>query len=288
MKRILFTGGTGFLGRNLIPHLSEKYEIIAPKRTELDLRDITALENFIKKNSFDVIIHAAIPNIAFNKSDREETLLKDSLLTFMKLHQMEEYYGKLIYFGSGAEFDKSHPIISVTENDFGKNLPQNDYGLAKYIMNEVARKSKKIYNLRIFGCYGPTDANFKLITYAIQCCIKHIPINLRQNCIFDYMSVFDLLPVLEYFIENEPMYHDYNICTGQRAELVEICKFIQEQMNCNKPIHIEMPGFNNEYTAQNVRICEEIPQLRFTSLFEGIKKQIDYEKGAYKNEEESC
>lgn len=286
MKKILFTGGTGFIGRNLLPFLKNTYEVIAPSRDELNLTDPDSIENYFNDHQFDIVIHAAIPNIAFNK-DKSETLLKDSLFAFMKLYQMQERYEKLIYFGSGAEFDKAFPIKSVSEEEFGKRIPNNDYGLAKYIMTSLARKSEKIYNLRIFGCFGPTDADFKLITYAIHCCMDNKPIVLHQDCIFDYMYVLDIYPILKYFIENKPKYHDYNICTGNRTSILEICKYIQQAMNCSTPIQIEKPGFNNEYTGQNLRICQEIPKLKFTPLQEGIKKQIIYEKEAYGNEKKS-
>ena len=286
MKKILFTGGTGFIGRNLLPFLKNIYDVSAPSRNELNLTDPDSIENYFINHKFDVVIHAAIPNIAFNK-DKSETLLKDSLFTFMKLYQQQEKYEKLIYFGSGAEFDKTFPIISISEEEFGKRIPNNDYGLAKYSRTSLERKSEKIYNLRIFGCYGPTDADFKLITYAIHCCMDNKPIVLHQDCIFDYMHVSDIYPVLNYFIENTPKYHDYNICTGNRISILEICKYIQKEMNCNLPIQIEKPGFNNEYTGQNLRICQEIPNLKFTPLQEGIKRQIIYEKEAYGNEKKS-
>ena len=36
-KKILLTGGNGFIGKNILEILSTKYEIIAPKREELEL-----------------------------------------------------------------------------------------------------------------------------------------------------------------------------------------------------------------------------------------------------------
>ena len=42
-KRILFTGGTGFIGRNLLPDLRGKYQVEAPRRQELDLKDSEAV-----------------------------------------------------------------------------------------------------------------------------------------------------------------------------------------------------------------------------------------------------
>lgn len=281
MKRILFTGGTGFLGRNIVPVLSKKYEIYAPSRAELNLRDIDAIERYIKEHSFDVIIHAAIPNIAFNPLDSEATLLRDSLLPFLKLYQMQDDYGKLIYFGSGAEFDKTRPMIKVSEEDFGERVPVSDYGIAKYTMNQLCRVSKKVYNLRIFGTYGPTDC--RLPSYVIRCCLNNEKIELNQNCVFDYMNVFDIIPVLEYFIENETEYHDYNVCSGTQIELLQICEIVQSELKTNVPITIKKSGYNNEYSGDNTRICREMPNMRFTPVQEGIINLIQHEKEVHKS-----
>lgn len=276
MKHILFTGGTGFFGRNLVPVLSEKYDIAAPTRTELDLKNIESVETYIKNHSFDVIIHAAIPNIAFHPSDREETLLRDSLSVFLKLHQMQKDYGKLIYFGSGAEFDKTAPIVKASEDDFGKRVPVSDYGIAKYTMNQLCRTSENIYNLRIFGTYGPTDS--RLPSYVIRCCLDGKSIGLNQNCIFDYMDIFDLIPVLEYVMENEPAFHDYNVCSGTRTELLQICQIVQSQLKTSLPVRVKKAGYNHEYSGDNTRICSEIPGITFTPVQEGLARLIQYEK----------
>lgn len=278
MKKILFTGGSGFLGRNLVPLLRNKYQVYAPTRAELNLKDDEQLIEYIKSHKFDVIIHAAIPNIAFNESDRNESLLENSLHTFAVLEKMQPYYGKMIYFGSGAEFDKSRHISMVTEEDFGMYIPKNEYGLAKYMMNLITEKSDKIYNLRIFGCYGPTDASFKFMTSVIRNCIENQSINLHQDCYFDFMYVADIYGILEYFIENTPKYHSYNMCTGVSLRLSDICKIIQKEMGTELDVTFEREGLNNEYSGNNRRILDEMGGFSFTSIYEGIKQQIQYER----------
>ena len=75
-KRILFTGGTGFIGRNLLPDLRGKYQVEAPSRQELDLKDSEAVKQYVEHGKFDVIIHAAIPNLLSNQEDINGNIVK--------------------------------------------------------------------------------------------------------------------------------------------------------------------------------------------------------------------
>ena len=61
MKKILLTGGSSSVGRNLLESdLPVKYEIHAPCSRELDLTDSKAVRSFFQKNEFDAVIHSAI------------------------------------------------------------------------------------------------------------------------------------------------------------------------------------------------------------------------------------
>jgi hypothetical protein len=46
-----------------------------------------------------------------------------------------------------------------------------------------------------------------------------------------------------------------------------------------KQIIIEKKGWNNEYTACNDRLLNEIGNFQFTSLHDGIVKQIKWQRG---------
>ena len=98
----------------------------------------------------------------------------------------------------------------------------------------------------------------------------------------------DICNVLEWFIENQPKYHSYNMCTGVSLKLSEICKLIQEQMGTDLDVIFEADGLNNEYSANNRRILAEMTGYCFTSIYEGIKKQIKYEKECVSNEKKGC
>lgn len=275
MKKILLTGSSGFVGSNVLPFLEKKYCVYAPKRCDLDVRNTTQVRDFLKKEQFDVIVHLASPSPVRNSQcDKFETLFKDSLKIFMNFYSSQKYFGKMLYSGSGAEFDKRRDIISVTEDEIGEYIPDDDYGFSKYMINGLANSSQNIYNLRIFGCYGPNEYNYKFITHAIHCCMENKPITIRQDCYFDYLYVDDYARYLEYFIENKPNHHAYNVSSGKRIKLSSIAEIIKREMNNPHPIKILSEGMNTEYTASNERIISETNIKNITSIETGVKRLI--------------
>lgn len=284
MKKILLTGGSGFVGKNVLPILEEKYCITAPTRKEIDLRDTRAVSNYIKEGSFDFIIHCANPNpVKSSQFDCIDNMFEDSLRIFMNFYHMQDWCEKILYLGSGAEFDKSKSIQVIEEEDIIRSIPSDIYGCSKYIMNELASRSKNIYNLRLFACYGPYDHESKFITHVIRSCIENHNITIRQNCYFDYLHVYDLARIMTYFIENDMNYHDYNIASGRRISLLDIAKEIKAQMKSNERIVIEKDGWNKEYTASIERLEKECHLMKdFISLEQGIAMQIVHEKENYR------
>lgn len=275
--KVLFTGGSGFVGRNVIPYLRKKYEIIAPTRRELNLLDTEEVEKYIKAGNFDVIIHSANPNPSKNDNDKLDKMIHDSEKCFMNFYRMKDYYKKMYVIGSGAEFDKREHMYNIMEDEFDRSIPEDDYGFAKYIINTIIGKSENIYNLRLFACYGPTDADSKFITHVINSILENKVITIRQECRFDYLHVSDLAKILEYFIQATPKYHDYNISSGKSYLLSEIADMVRSEMKSDMEIKILSPGLNKEYTASNKRLLDEF-KIDFLDLREGIKIQIASEK----------
>ena len=91
------------------------------------------------------------------------------------------------------------------------------------------------------------------------------------------MHVFDLAKILDYFIEHEPKYKDYNLSSGETYLLSEIANIVKDEMKSELDIKILSSGLNNEYTASNERLINEC-KIDFIKLREGIRKQIVSEK----------
>lgn len=275
MKKLLLTGGTGFIGRNILPVLREKYDVAAPTRAELDVYRADSVDAFLAENSVDFLVHCAICTPA-NPLDDGKDVLESVLRSFLNFKKHK--FKKIIYIGSGAEYGKDKDIINATEDDIGKRLPADEYGLAKYALNEIARSSENIINMRIFGCYGQMEPERRFIRHAVDCCLKSKPITIRQDCRFSYVFVTDLARAVLRVLERETSYHDYNICSGT-YKLSELAAIVKKQMNNPLPTIIGAEGFNNEYTAVNTRFKTEFPDFKFTPIEQGIAEQISWQRG---------
>src|SRR5664279_1529240 len=71
MKNILITGGSGFIGRNLREGLSAKFNIYAPRHSELDICNANMLERYVLDNGIEAVIHTAVHVPMINGSEHE-------------------------------------------------------------------------------------------------------------------------------------------------------------------------------------------------------------------------
>lgn len=278
MNQIMFTGGSGLVGSNVVPLLRQKYQILAPTRKELDLMDSAAVEQYVDEHHVDLVFHSANPNPVKNVLDQNNPMLRGSLRCFMNFYRIRHKLKHFYFFGSGAELDKTRDMNLITEEEFDRSIPQDDYGFAKYIMTTLARQSDNVTNLRLFACYGPGDWESKFITHCIRSVVAGQNITIRQDCYFDYLQVFDLVPIISHFIEYGAAHSEYNICTGTRVRLSEIAETVLRLMDSPLSVKILIPGMNKEYTASNARLLGEMDGFRFTTLEDGIKIQIASEK----------
>lgn len=196
---------------------------------------------------------------------------------FYNLIKCSDYLEKIIYFGSGAEFDKRYPIIRVREEEFGVRKPITPYGISKYTKNEIARGSKKIYNLRSFGLFGKYE-DWRIYFISNLCCkaIFGLPLTIRQECTFDYLYIRDMCKIVEWFLENSPQYHDYNVCSGKPILLSDIAKLVRAISGKELPIIIESKGMNLEYTGDNNRLLKEMHDFRLMPLKESIQELYEW------------
>ena len=271
--KILITGGTGFIGRNLKEQLYDNYSIYAPTRTELNLLDEGRVFEYLKQNHFDVIIYTANYDAApkFSKNDPSK-VLENNLKMFFNIARCQDCFKKMIYFGSGAEFGREYWIPKMKEDYFDQHVPVDQYGFSKYIMTNYVQLSSNMYNLRLFGVFGKYDDwRYRFISNACCKAVLNLPIVINQSQAFDFLYIEDLIRIVKWFIDNKPQKQVYNVCSGQSFDFKALAKKILKISGKRLEIIIKNESLGREYSGDNTLLMNELKACIFTPIDDAIK-----------------
>jgi UDP-glucose 4-epimerase len=268
--KVLITGGSGFIGRNLAESLAGLYQVGAPARSELDLLNDAFVRDYLASNRFDVVLHAAT-----GRSNRKTTapdLFKNNCRMFFNLARNRHLFGKMLNLGSGAEFGVRVPRMS--EELFDTYVPADDYGFAKYVAAQFIESLKdNIYNLRLFGVFGKYEAwDVRFISNAICRVLFGLPIVLRQNVRFDYLYIKDLAKLVAWYIEHDSCHKTYNICRGESHEILGLAQSVAEVSGRDPEIRVVRDGLAPEYSGDNARMLQEMNGFTFTPIQKAIRE----------------
>lgn len=275
---ILITGKTGFIGKNLVEAYKNSYNVFAPSHKELDLLIMENIGRYLSENKIDIVIHCANWNNT-KQAASDFDVLSGNLRMFYNLVKYQDLYKKMLYFGSGAEYSKNRALENISETDFGNIIPTDAYGLSKYVMAREALCSSKVYDLCLFGIYGKYEEwHRRFISNAICRSLYNLPITMEQNVKFDYLYITDLIKIVNWFIENTPQFHRYNITTGCSVSLLELAEIIKAQFLGKPDIIIKKDGWKESYSGCNTRMINELKYFSFSDIRENVAQMISYYK----------
>ena len=272
--KILITGASGFVGRNVKEYLEKqgKYEIYAPSSKELDCLDERGVTKYLQQHHFDYIFHFAIYGDSVDKSKEKNKILDYNLRMFLNFYKNANLFSRMYYTGSGAEYDKRYDISSVKEEELGRSIPVDSYGLLKYTIAQMIENSSNIYNLRLFGIFGKYEYYpTKFISNVCCKAIKDLPLTMRQNVYFDYLWIEDFCRMAELFLYHQPRFHTYNVVSGTKVSLKDICEDVLAISKKELPVFVCKDGLANEYTASNRRFLNEFPEFQYTPIKSAIE-----------------
>lgn len=294
-KKILITGGTGFVGRKVVELLlSLGYEVhllgIPPFLEEreflfqyhIDLFDKFALEDFFQKHDFTNLIHLAWC-VGQGCQTSDENL--DWVCTSLNLLKIFKKQGgkRVLFTGSISEYDYSYGYMTEDVTPLNNEFL---YGKSKAALYSLAKEFCKLNGLdfkwaRLFNIYGENERQARLIPSVILSMLKKEDVRVSTCTKYqDYLYVEDIASGILALFESD-VQGAVNICSGEPVKLRHIVEKIAELTSFKgKILYGAIPTYFNEalVVGNNSRLKVEVGFSPKYTLETGLLKTIEWYK----------
>jgi GDP-L-fucose synthase len=166
-KHILITGGTGFLGKNIVPLLESSGAHVTATGRDYDLSVLSEAERLFKLKKYDLIIHAAAFQGAgdFPLRYPADQFMINNLIHTHALHFWKELQPQATFVGIGSTCSYPGNLTVLAEEDYFTGPLHESvetYGLTKCVLQKGIEAYKRQYGLKgttvVFATlYGPHD-----------------------------------------------------------------------------------------------------------------------------------
>ena len=322
MKKIVITGGAGFIGINLVNNLikKKKYKIfvldalkyssnksdikkIKKKITfyKLDITDITKLKKVLNLIEPDIVFHLAAESHVDRSIDEPLNFINTNINgTYNLLQTLNKYYStltkrkkmnfKFIHISTDEVFGELG--LTGKFNEKSNYKPNSPYSASKASSDMLVRSWFKTFKFPSIICncsnnYGPYQHPEKLIPNVILRCMNKMPIEIygKGNNKRDWLYVEDHINALYKVMLNGEIGHIYTIGTGKEYTNIEVISKIINFLKKNRVFLKKFGKFESKLTFVNDRLGHD---FRYSIDSSKIKKKlrwnpvINFDKGLKK------
>ena len=300
-KRILVTGGTGFLGKNVVNKLEESgcEKVFIPHSKDYDLVGMEAVKRLYQDAKPDIVIHLAarVGGIGANMKNPGR-FFYENLMMGVQMMEQGRLFGveKFVAIGTICAYPKFTPV-PFKEKNLWEGYPEETnapYGLAKKMLLVQSQGYRQQYGFNsIFllpvNLYGPGD-NFDLeSSHVIPALIrkaveakdrgdKHILAWGSGKVSREFLYVEDAAESIVLAAERYNKPDPVNLGAGFEISIKELAELICELVGFNGEIEwdITKPDGQPRRCLDTSKAKREFGFVARTDLREGLRRTIEW------------
>ncbi len=301
-KRLLVTGGAGFLGSFLVEKLAKEKGVASenvhvPRSNDCDLRLMSNCKNAVK--NVDIIIHLAarVGGIGFNRK-YPATLFYDNALMGIQLLEAARQEGvqKFVALGTVCAYPKYTPVPFREENLWNGYPEETNapYGIAKKILLVQAQAYRQQYDLNAIyllpvNLYGPRDNFDPESSHVIPALVKKM-VDAKRNgenevtvwgsgkASREFLYVEDAAEGILLATEKYDKPNPVNLGSGQEIRIAELVSLISELTGYQGRIvwDSSKPDGQPRRSLDTSKAEKEFGFTANTDFKEGLTRTIDW------------
>ncbi len=261
-KRIVVTGGAGFLGTHVVAELAAAgcRHVIVPRSRAVDLRREDDVRRLFERERPEVVIHlaAVVGGIGANRA-MPGTLFHDNVLMGVHVVEASRRAGveKVVAVGTVCSYPK-HTPVPFREDDLWTGYPEETnapYGLAKKMLVVQLDAYRRQYglngtNLLLVNLYGPGDNDDPARSHVIPALIrKCVDAKRRGERVVDvwgtgsatreFLYVEDGARAIRLAAERLEVSDPVNVGSGTEISIGELARAIAERVGFTGEIRFD-------------------------------------------------
>jgi len=296
-KKILITGGSGFLGRQIVNECSQEFEVLAPRSSEFNLYDYESTSNFIKEHKPEVVVHSAAYYGGLNINIEEPAnLFRNNTIMTANIYEAAAKNGvkKVVAVGSACAYP-GEVVGDMKEEDFWSG-PMHDsvigYGSSKKIQLIAQKSYFQQYgllgnHLSLTNLYGEHDVFQIYRAHVVAALIKRFSDEINNPSITnwgdgspvrEFLYVKDAAKAIKISINSESDLEPINIGTGVGTSIKELADLTAKYMNYQGELKWDTSKPNGvmRKVLDVTKMKSKFPDFTPISFEEGLRQTISW------------